>query len=173
MLDRRSLALLLLTGPLLACEGSTDQTAADASIRRALSQQAQAWNQHDARAWVADFAEDAEFVNIMGTLLQGRPEIERRHAEIFSGIFARTRVEVTVRQVRVLAKGAAIAETDYALRGYDRLPPGIRPTDADGALRTRMKYVWQLRAEGWRVVSAQNTAVLPSAAPVLPPALGN
>ena len=152
MLDRRSLVLLLLTGPLLACERATDQAAADASIRRALAQQAQAWNQHDAKAWAAPFAEDAEFVNIMGTLLQGRPEIERRHAEIFSSIFARTRVEVTVRQVRVLAKGAAVAETDYALRGYDRLPPGIRPTDADGTLRTRMKYVWQLRADGWRIV---------------------
>lgn len=160
MLDRRSLALLLFTAPLLGCEASPDQ-AADVAIRRALAQQAQAWNEHDAKAWVAPFAEDAEFVNVLGTLLQGRQEIERRHAEIFSSIFARSRVEVTVRQVRVLAKGAAVAETDYALRDYDRLPPGIRPTDGDGTLRSRMKYVWKLGPAGWRVIAAQNTAILP------------
>jgi hypothetical protein len=65
----------------------------------------------------------------------------------------------------VLGAGAALAETDYELRDYDRLPPGIVPTDPDGTLRTQLKYVWTLKDQGFRIVSAQNTAVLP-----LPPA---
>lgn len=157
MFARRSLLAASLF--LIAC--APDGSHGEGEIRAAISRQAEAWNRHDTQAWMAPFSEDAEFINILGTALLGRPEIQARHAELFSGIFSRSRVTVTTRQVRPLGATAAVAETDYELRGYDRLPPGIRPTDADGTLRTRMKYVWQLRPEGWRVVSAQNTAVLP------------
>jgi uncharacterized protein (TIGR02246 family) len=135
--------------------------AAEPTIRRLLAQQTEDWNLHDAHAWAAPFSEDAEFINILGTLLEGRGEIERRHAEIFRTIFARTQVVVTVRRVRALGASAAVAETDYELRDYDRLPPGIQPTDADGTLRTRLKYVFERAPAGWRIVAAQNTAILP------------
>jgi uncharacterized protein (TIGR02246 family) len=160
MVARRSLVLLLALSPLLGCDASTSPPA-EPAIRKALEQQAQAWNQHDAKAWSASFAEDADFVNILGMLFQGRQEIERRHADLFGSIFARSQVVVTTRKVRPVGKTGAVAETDYELRNYDRLPPGIRPTDPDGTLRTRLKYVWELEPEGWRIVSAQNTAVLP------------
>jgi uncharacterized protein (TIGR02246 family) len=160
MVNRRGLALVLVLAPLAGCEPRSS-VATEAALRHALAQQAEAWNRHDARAWVAPFSEDAEFVNILGMILKGRAEIERRHAEIFAGIFASTRVVVTTRSVRLLGASGAVAETDYELRGYARLPPGVQPTDADGTLRTRLKYVWELRPDGWRVVSAQNTAVLP------------
>jgi uncharacterized protein (TIGR02246 family) len=140
---------------------SPDGSHGEGAIRAAIARQADAWNRHDTKAWMAPFSEDAEFINILGVALLGRPKIEQRHAELFNGIFSKSRVTVTVRQVRSLGATAAVAETDYELRGYTRLPPGIRPTEADGTLRTRMKYVWQLRPEGWRVVAAQNTAILP------------
>lgn len=138
---------------------------AEKTIREILAQQAADWNRHDAKAWVAPFSDDAEFINILGMSLEGHAEIERRHDEIFKTIFARSRVVVTTRKVRMLGDRAALAETDYELRDYDRLPPGIQPTDADGTLRTRLKYIWELRANGWRIVAAQNTAIFP-----LPPA---
>lgn len=165
MPTRRWLVLLLLAGPLLGCEGTSrpagEGQPAEVSIRRALAEQAEAWNRHDAKAWSASFADDADFVNVLGMLFQGRAEIERRHADLFGSIFARSRVVVTTRKVRPVGKTAAIAETDHELRDYDRLPAGIRATDPDGTLRTRLKYVWELTASGWRIVSAQNTAVLP------------
>lgn len=102
---------------------------------------------------------------MLGMLLEGKVEIEKRHDEIFRSIFARSRVVVRTREVRLLGSEAALAETDYELRDYDRLPPGIVPSDPDGTLRTRLKYVWVLTNEGWRILSAQNTAILP-----LPPA---
>src|SRR6185369_11118312 len=81
--------------------------APEPAIRRLLAQQTEDWNHHDAHAWVAPFGEDAEFINILGMLLTGRDEIERRHAEIFKTIFARSRVVVTVRKVRALGASAA------------------------------------------------------------------
>lgn len=160
MLPRRSLVLLFAVGTLTGCDASPAQTA-ETSIRQALTEQADAWNRHDAKAWVAAFADDADFVNVLGMQFHGRAEIERRHAELFASIFARSRVVVTTRKVRLLGKSAAVAETDYELRDYDRLPPGMTATDADGTLRTRLKYVWEHGPESWRIVSAQNTAVLP------------
>jgi len=159
---RRTTALALLS--LLAISTLDCAQApppAEATIRETLARQVEAWNRHDARAWVAPFSDDAEFVNILGTTLQGRTEIERRHAEIFSGIFAHSRVQVKTRRVRPLGTTAALAETEYELRGYDRLPPGIHATDADGTLRTLLKYVWALDHGQWKVVAAQNTAILP------------
>lgn len=157
MLARRLFLLASLS--LTAC--APDGGHGESAIRAAIAKQADAWNRHDTKAWMEPFSEDAEFINILGTALLGRPEIEQRHAELFSGIFSKSRVTVTTRQVRSLGATAAVAETDYELRGYDRLPPGIQPTEPDGTLRTRMKYVWQLRPEGWRVVTAQNTAIFP------------
>jgi uncharacterized protein (TIGR02246 family) len=159
---RRLLALLLFTVLSTACAKAPPP--AESVIRETLTQQAQAWNHHDAKAWVAAFSDDAEFINILGTSLVGRAEIEKRHAEIFASIFAHSRVVVTTRKLRMLGATAALVETDYALSGYDRLPPGIRPTDADGTLRTRLKYVWTFDHEQWRIVAAQNTAILPAPA---------
>lgn len=156
----RACALLLLVAALAGCKGAPEP--ADGQIRQALAQQAEAWNRHDAKAWGAPFADEAEFINILGMLLQGRPEIEKRHAELFASIFAKSSVVVTTRKVQALGENGAVAETDYELRGYERLPPGIRATDADGTLRTRLKYVWVRKAGSWVIVSAQNTAVLPA-----------
>jgi len=171
MLSRRLLLVLLCSSacsaqpeaqtPAQAPAAAPTSARAEAVIVAALAQQADAWNRHDARAWVAPFADDAEFVNVLGMLLQGKPEIEKRHDEIFRGIFARSRVVVTTRKVRLLGSAAALAETDYELRDYDRLPPGIRATEPDGTLRTRLKYVWALTSDGWRILAAQNTAILP------------
>lgn len=141
---------------------------AELAIRGLLARQAEDWNRHDAKAWVAPFSEDAEFINILGTSLQGRAEIERRHAEIFATIFARSRIVVNTRKVRMLGASAALVETDYELRDYDRLPPGIQATDPDGTLRTRLKYVCKLQSSGWRFIAAQNTAIFPPRQP--PPA---
>jgi uncharacterized protein (TIGR02246 family) len=159
-MTRRPLLGLLLWS-VVGCSGSGGTANGEAAISGLLARQAEAWNAHDAQAWSAAFSEDAEFVNILGTLFQGRAQIEQRHAELFRGIFSQSRVTVTTRKVTSLGATAALAETVHELRGYERLPPGIRPTDADGTLRTRLKYVLVLTEVGWRIRSAQNTAVVP------------
>ena len=106
----------------------------------------------------------------MGGSLQGRAEIERRHAEIFTTIFARSRVVVTTRKVRMLGATVALAETDYELRDYDRFRRGSKPptptapsvrasstyassqpmAGASSQLRTPRSYY---RARLWRIES--------------------
>jgi uncharacterized protein (TIGR02246 family) len=152
--------------PVFGCAADrSEQASGEKAIVALLAKQAEAWNAHDARAWVAPFTADAEFVNIRGTLFQGRAQIEQRHAELFRGVFSNSRVTVTTRKVVSLGPTAALAETVHELRGYERLPPGIAASDTDGTLRTRLKYVLLLTPDGWRIRSAQNTAVLPAPAP--------
>lgn len=133
----------------------------DAALTALIAQQADTWNRHDAAAWIAPFEPDAEFINILGMLLSGREQIEKRHAELFQGIFSHSNVVITTGKVTRLGTDAALVDTVYELRGYDRLPPGIRATDADGTLRTRMRYAVIRKGDTWRVVSVQNTAILP------------
>jgi uncharacterized protein (TIGR02246 family) len=159
MLRRSLLALALLSTT--ACAPADEGARAEATIRALLAAQAKAWNEHDAHTWAAPFTADADFVNILGTLFQGRAQIERRHDELFRGIFSKSRVVVTTRKVQSLGATAALAETVHELRDYERLPPGLRATDPDGTLRTRLKYVLVLTPDGWRIRSAQNTAVAP------------
>jgi uncharacterized protein (TIGR02246 family) len=133
----------------------------DAAIAALIARQAETWNQHDAVAWCAPFEADAEFVNILGMLLNGREQIQQRHTELFQGIFSHSSVVITTRKLTHLGPDAALVDSVYELRGYDRLPPGIRATDSDGTLRTRMRYVLLRRADGWHFASAQNVAISP------------
>ncbi len=130
-------------------------------LLRLVQEQAEAWNRGDATAWSQAFAEDADFVNILGGVFAGREEIERRHAAIFSSFFKGSRNRVTVRRLTFPIPGLAILDTDQEVTGYASLPPGVRPTRPDGALVTHMKYVVQLRDGAWRILSGQNTEVKP------------
>lgn len=131
------------------------------AVRSVLEEQTTAWNMYDAKAWAKDFTADSDFINILGMHFQGREEIEKRHADLFRSIFSKSQLQVTVQKIRFLSPTSAVAETIHELRGYTRLPPGIRPTDSTDLLRTRMKYVFVQTAGKWMIVSAQNTAISP------------
>ena len=145
-----------------ACLGTATAPAiaADDALHSLIAEQTVAWNRRDAKAWARDFAADAGFINILGMQFHGRQEIEARHAFLFGGIFKESRLAVTVQKVRRLGDNAAAVDTLHELHGYARLPPGIRPTDDSGALRTRMNYILVRSEAGWQIVSAQNTAII-------------
>ena len=152
-----SMALLISISTLLATVQARDVTE-EITIRTILVNQANAWNQGNATAWVQDFSQDADFINIIGTHFAGKAQTQKRHAVLFSSIFKNSHLDVEVWKVRRLGKLAAVAETVQTLRGYSALPPGIEPTEP-GVLKTRMKYVLEKQAKNWKIVSAQNTAI--------------
>lgn len=135
--------------------------APEEAIRQLLNEQVAAWNAGDAKAWCKDFTSDAGFVNILGMHFQGRDANERRHAELFTGIFKGSHLEVHESKVHVLGDAAAIADVVLDLTRFRGLPPGIRPTLGNALLRTRMHYALIREAGRWCVVFSQNTAVIP------------
>ncbi|GJD22229.1 hypothetical protein RIVM261_071850 [Rivularia sp. IAM M-261] len=155
-----SIALIVSISTLLVATAQSRYASSDTAIRTIINMQAIAWNQDNAQAWVKDFSEDADFINIIGTHFNGRVETQKRHAALFSGIFKNSHLEVEVWKVRQLGNKGSVAETVQTLRGYDALPPGIEPTEP-GVLKTRMKYVFEKQGRDWKIVSAQNTAIHP------------
>jgi uncharacterized protein (TIGR02246 family) len=144
-----------------AGDGPSSKVASDdEAIRQVIANLDDAWLKGDAKAWCRDYLPDAQFVNILGTVLDGVPAIEKRHAEIFETIFKGSRLISTVRKVRYLSPTSVVVETDLDHVGYKALPPGIAAT-VEGVLKTRMKHVLIKQDGKWRIVASQNTAVAP------------
>lgn len=117
-----------------------------------------AWNARDADRWVGQFAAASDFTNILGMHFPDREANRARHAELFGTIFANSRLEAQLLSVRPVGSGGAVAELEFTLTGYDRLPPGVEETEP-GVLRTRLLSVLERRGNDWRIVAAQNTAI--------------
>ncbi|OJH38602.1 SgcJ/EcaC family oxidoreductase [Cystobacter ferrugineus] len=152
------LALLLLLPTACADAGHAQD---EVELRQLVAEQAEAWNRGDATAWTQDFTPDSDFINIAGSLFQGRAEIEQRHAAIFSTIFKGSQVKVTVRRIVFPEADIAVVDTVHELTGHSGLPPGVQNTEP-GLLRTQMKYVMKKTSGQWRILAGHNTDVKPA-----------
>lgn len=128
--------------------------------KQVVAQLNDAWNRGDASAWAAPYAEDAEFINILGSVFSGKAAIRTRHAEIFDRAFRGSTMKATVRQVRMLGATVMVVDSDTEVRNFRQLPPNVLPT-SNGVLRTRLKHVLEKRGSLWQIVASQNTDVKP------------
>ncbi len=121
-----------------------------------------AWNRHDAKAFAATFAEDADFTNWRGAGASGRSKIEEIHTGIFSTIYKESRLEHTGIKIRFIRPDVAAVEAAWKLTGS---------TDAQGNTRPErrgvLSFVMASDAARWQIVVMHNLDV--TALP--PPAL--
>lgn len=157
------LGLLLFVGIAQDSSAQSFGRAADStSIRAIIADLDSAWAHADANRWASHYAQDADFVNILGMYMADTKAMHDRHHEIFTGVFKGSRHVGTLRRLRFLDDSVAIADVDVEVTGFKALPPGVVPT-APGVLRTRMKHILVKSGEQWRIVATQNTAVAPMA----------
>ncbi|KIT15361.1 SgcJ/EcaC family oxidoreductase [Jannaschia aquimarina] len=114
-----------------------------------------AWMVRDGRALAALFAEDADFVNVVGIWWEDRNAIERAHSYALTSFFAETRLAAGRVKIRDLG-GVAVIHARMALSGQ-RAPDGGRAQTRT----TILSFVLERRANGWTCISAQNTDVVP------------
>ncbi|SEU18239.1 SgcJ/EcaC family oxidoreductase [Stigmatella erecta] len=156
------LALLFLVSTACAHDAAQGTAAQDeAALHELVAVQADAWNRGDAAVWSKDFTEDATFINIVGSVFEGRAQIEERHAAIFATVFKGSKTQVTVQRILFPEAGIAVVDAVHEVTGHTRLPPGVQNTEA-GLLRTRMRYVMKRTSGQWRIVAGQNTDVKPA-----------
>lgn len=146
-----------------ACR-TPDSVDSRAEIVAVLEQLPSAWNARDAGQWVSNFDAASGFTNILGMHFEDRDANQARHAELFSTIFSESQLSAEVLDVRVLGGDAAVAELQFTLVGYTRLPPGVTESRPD-VLMTRLICMLERRGDRWVIVAAQNTAILPIAMP--------
>ncbi|MCE8009140.1 SgcJ/EcaC family oxidoreductase [Aestuariivita sp.] len=117
-----------------------------------------AWMARDGTALGQLFAEDADFVNVVGIWWEDRPAIARAHAYALKSFFAETTLRPGRIKLRMLGKDRAIVHCRFHLSGQ-RTPDG---TAADPRTSILI-FVLERRSEGWIAVAAQNTDVVPGA----------
>ncbi|MFD9903266.1 SgcJ/EcaC family oxidoreductase [Streptomyces sp. NPDC059063] len=83
---------------------------------------AHAWNKGDGAAWAGHFAEDADFVDVVGRVQRGRAVIAAEHQKIFDTIYRGSRLTIEHLDSRPLADGLLLVHTTTTLH----VPEGTR-----------------------------------------------
>ena len=132
---------------------ASQQTDED-EIRKIQTRWDDAWNRHDIKALSALVAEDVRFVNVAGTVLNGRAEFEKLQTRTHAMQFKDSVRIVTRTDVKFIAPEIAVAHVGWGMRG---------DKDADGTPRQPrngvMMQVLMKRDGKWSVVAAQNTNI--------------
>jgi uncharacterized protein (TIGR02246 family) len=84
---------------------------------------AQAWNRKDVDAVFADYADDADFVNVAGIWWQGKHRFVKEHADRFPTVFAASTLSIIDVKVRDIPPNAAVVHGAWWMRGH-RKPDG-------------------------------------------------
>ena len=119
---------------------------------------ASAWNAADADALADLFAEDADFVNVVGMWWTRRRQIRVNHALGFRWMFPASRL--VLGQVRVRELGdVAVVHAPWTMTGQTA-PDGDEAGERTGVL---LLVVRRTEAGAWEAVAGQNTDSVPEA----------
>jgi uncharacterized protein (TIGR02246 family) len=123
----------------------------EAAIRENVRLMEAGWNAKSGSLLARPFAADADFVNLLGTHIKGRTEIEKSHQEIFDTVFKNSTVKLFVKQIRFLRPDVAVVHAG----GQARMQQGEETREWEG----RAMLVMTKEKGEWKIVSFQNTQV--------------
>lgn len=108
-MTKNALKLLLLASTLSFARitFAAGETGDEAGVHQLQTQQQEAWNRHDAKAYAALFAEDADCVNVVGWWWEGRAEIESKLTAAYAFVFRES--ALTLGEVKVRFLNAELA----------------------------------------------------------------
>lgn len=153
---RTALLFLVATGTAVAQESARNQKPDEAAVKAVTSGLVDAWNRHDMKAFAALFAEDADFVNVIGMWWRGRAEIQKEHEALHATRMKNSHLTSAETVVRFLRSDVAVVHVrwelteDTGLEGKP-LPPrkGI------------LIHVVAKMGNEWLITSSQNTDIVP------------
>jgi uncharacterized protein (TIGR02246 family) len=110
-----------------------------------------AWNAADSASFAALFADDADFIHILGGYYTGRAAIEAGHRMIFGTIYKGSTVRYSVEKIRFLRPDIALV----FLRQFLQFQEG----GAASELETRPTLIAERVDGSWRIAALQNTRI--------------
>ena len=140
--------------------GQSGKEADEKAIRDVMDRFMDAWNRHDAHAFAAVFAEDADFTNVLGIGASGRAKIEEFHAPVFATIFKNSHQKHDDIKIRFIRDDIAAVDVHWQMTGATD-PQGNPRPDRRGLLN----FVMAKDAGRWQIVVMHN---LDLSAPPLP-----
>jgi uncharacterized protein (TIGR02246 family) len=156
-------ALIAMVATTMAAElPSPDRSAEVAGVKAVGAALLDAWNRHDMKDFGSLFADDAQFVNVIGLWWHGRAEIQKEHEALHATRMRTSHLVVTESAVHLLGPDAAVLLQRWQLTG---------DTGIDGVALPMRRGVMTLvivrEGSRWQIASAQNTDIVPL--PNLPP----
>ena len=158
MLKIAGICILLLS---LTALGQSGREADQKAIRELMDRFVDAWNRHDAHAFAAVFAEDADFTNWRGVGASGRSKIEEFHAPVFATIFKKSHQKYDDVKTRFIRDDIAAVDVHWEMTGATD-PQGNPWPDRQGLL----SFVMAKDTGRWQIVVMHNLDL--SALPPLP-----
>ena len=158
MLKIAGICILLLS---LTAIGQSGREADQKAIRELMDRFVDAWNRHDAHAFAAGFAEDADFTNWRGVGASGRSKIEEFHAPVFATIFKNSHQKYDDIKTRFIRDDIAAVDVHWEMTGATD-PQGNPRPDRQGLL----SFVMAKDTGRWQIVVMHNLDL--SALPPLP-----
>jgi len=110
-----------------------------------------AWNAADAAGFASLFAEDAEFIHILGGYYTGRAAIEAGHRMILGTIYKGSTVRYSVERIKFVRPELALV----FLRQFLQFFEGGAARD----LQARPTMLVESADGKWRIVAMQNTRI--------------
>ena len=126
-----------------------------AEVTRVVDDFAETWNRHDMNAFAELFAEDAEFVNVVGLWGKGRLEIKEAHEFTHRTMFKNSRLSVQEVAARFPSPDIAIARCRWTLEGHVTPEGGALPA-RKGILVNTLQRIGGV----WRIIDSQNTDII-------------
>jgi uncharacterized protein (TIGR02246 family) len=149
------LAAALLYPAIARCDTEQDK----AAVRDVVgTQQADAWNKHDAKAYAALFTIDGDIVNVVGWWWKGRTDIELKLTDAYVYVFKESVLTIKDKDIEVkfLAPDIAVAHVRWTMTGA-RTPKGI-PEPQQGI----QTHILEKQSSGkWLIAEFQNTNAVP------------
>jgi|KBSMisStaDraftv2_1062788.scaffolds.fasta_scaffold450193_2 uncharacterized protein (TIGR02246 family) len=130
-----------------------DSQTATAQLGQVFSNMVESWNRHDMHTYAATFAEDVDFVNVLGRHLRSRAVLEKELTWLHEGIFRNSEIRIQETQVRFIGPNAAVCPMHWEMRGHENFPGHAFAETRNGVLT----MVLQRDGERWFICAAQNT----------------
>lgn len=121
------------------------------ALREIITKLESAWNRADSAAWAAMFAEDADFIHILGVHFTGRPAVEAGHRAIWDTIYKGSTVQYSIEKIRPIGSEVVAVFVLGALKFYDN---GVERN-----IKARPTLTAQKLGGEWMIVSFQNTLI--------------
>jgi uncharacterized protein (TIGR02246 family) len=130
-------------------------SADEQEIHTLIDELTDAWKRGDAKAYGARVMPETTFTNVNGEFYVGREAFNRRHAEVFRGVFRGTTLALAINKLRFVRPEVAIADIDAEVSGAQLCPPGVA-VGADGALRSRLLMTLVKEQGAWWIAAYHN-----------------
>jgi len=127
----------------------------EAAVANVLERFEAAWNQHDAVGVASLFAEDGDFVNVIGMWAEGREAIEAILTRNHQTIFRDSHLKQTGLAVRFPRPDTAVVHATWDLTGERSWEDKLLPLR-----QGRITLLMTRESAGWMIAAFQNTDIV-------------